>query len=244
MIVALTVPTEAGAGDRRRLPTVDRAIEYHGGRAFVHSETRFELCSKSGCSEVRSRVTNGLYENEVTAVVRGKQRRVLTTNDTVERWEDGEQLAVEDDIVAQRLRDWVMQRIYFSFLPYRLNDPSVLKEDLGFEEWDGRRLRKVKVTFEPGTSTDWQDQYLFWFDPAEGRLEMYAYSYLRDEGGLRFRRLFNYRRVGGILFCDQQNWGAEGKGLSVDSVTPDYVHTAMRHISTVELTNIEVDLLD
>jgi hypothetical protein len=228
----------------KRLASVDRAIEYHGGKAFVQSETRFELCSKSGCSRVRARVTNGLYEYEVTTVVRGKQRRVLTTNDKVEHWEDGDRVPVGDETEAQHLRDWVMQRIYFSFLPYRLNDPSVLKEDLGFEEWDGRRLRKVKVTFEPGTSTDAQDQYVFWFDPATARLELFAYSYLRGEGGLRFRLPFNHRRVGGMLFFDQENWGVEGQGLSVDSITPAYVDTTMRRISTVELKNIEVELLD
>ena len=117
------------------------------------------------------------------------------------------------------------------------------KEDLGIEVWDDRRLRKVKVTFEAGTSTDASDEYLYWFDPDTGRLELFAYSYEVNGGGLRFRRLFNYRRVGGLLFYDQENWGTEGPGLAIDLVTPEYVETRMRHVSTIELRDIEVEAL-
>ena len=68
-------------------------------------------------------------------------------------------------------------------------------------------------------------------------------SYEVNGGGLRFRRLFNYRQVGEMLFYDQENWGTEGAELSVDQVTSAYVEAEMRHISTVEMRRIRVEPL-
>jgi hypothetical protein len=231
--------TSAWAEKVERLEIVDRAIEYHGGAAFTSSEIRFELCSKSGCSTVRTRVDGGLFDHEVSARVSAGERRVRVTNDSVELTENGEPRPVAAER-EQELRDWVMARIYFALLPFRLDDPSVYKQDLGLEEWDGRRLHKVKVTFTPGSSTHARDEYLYWFDPASGRLEQFAYSYATDGGGLRFRRTFDHRTIGGIHFFDQQNYGVDGPGLAVDLVTPEYVERVMRHVSTITLDRIQI----
>jgi hypothetical protein len=57
---------------------------------------------------------------------------------------------------------------------------------------------------------------------------------------LRFRRATDHRRVGGILFFDQENLGAEGEGLRVDQIDPAFVAERMRHVSTIRLKNIRV----
>ncbi len=98
----------------------------------------------------------------------------------------------------------------------------------------------MRVTFVPGSSTDAEDVFLFWFDPASARLEQFAYSFTRGEGGLRFRRAFNYRRVGGILFFDQENLGVGGPGFNVDDVDPEFVERRLSHVSTVELRDLDV----
>ena len=62
---------------------------------------------------------------------------------------------------------------------------------------------------------------------------------------MRFRRLSNYRRVGGLLFFDAANLGFDGEGdFSVDAITPQAVEEAMRPISEVRLSAIEVERLD
>ncbi|MGB5293983.1 MAG: DUF6503 family protein, partial [Thermoanaerobaculia bacterium] len=162
----------------------------------------------------------------------------LVSNDRVLHWQDDSEMYVSPEGDAA-LRDWAMARVYFCFLPYRLNDDSVLKEDLGPEKWSGRDLHKVKVTFVPGTSTDAGDEFLYWFDPATGRLEQFAYSFVGSPGGLRFRKLYNFRRIGGLLFFEQENWGAAGDGRTVEMINPDFVAT-MEKVSTVELRNIQV----
>lgn len=220
------------------LPIVDRAIEFHGGEIYDSSVSDLEICSKSGCFEIHARREGGEYDHRVQGEVRGVLRDVRATNEKVWLLEDGQSVEIDSEREAD-LRDWVSARVYFPFLPYRLNDGSVYKQDLGLESWDGRDLRKVKVTFAPGSSTDADDEYMYWFEPETGRLIQFAYSYSGKPGGLRFRRGSNYRRVGGLLFFDQENLGLEGDDLSVDQITPKLVAT-MPTVSNVQLSDIRV----
>lgn len=237
LTLVLTVPLTAAPV--ARLPIVDQAIAHHGGERYRASESELDICSKSGCFHVTARLEGDRYGLTAAGEVRNGERRVRITNESVERWENGTPVPVpaEDE---QALRDWVMARVYFAFLPFRLDDDSVYKEDLGLERWGDRDLHKVKVTFKPGTSTDADDQYLYWFDPTSGQVEQFAYSYGGSNPGLRFRRAFNHRRIGGILFFDQENLGIEGEGLRVDQLDSAFVAKRLRQVSTVTLRNIEV----
>ena len=234
-----TAQASEGPGARQRVRIVTRAIEHHGGEAYRGSETELDVCSKSGCFHVVARVDGDRFAYTVSGKSDDPRREVRWSNDVLEVRENGAAVAIEPG-KEQRYRDWAMARVYFCFLPYRLDDPSVIQHDRGLIEWDGRRLHKVKVTFEPGTSTDAGDEYLYWFDPETARLEYFAYSYDDDGGGLRFRRAVRHRRVGGLLFFDQENLGVEGPGLSVEAIDPAYVQSRMRHISTVRLEAISV----
>lgn len=240
-VVTPAAPAETAAD--ARLDIVARAIEHHGGERYRHSEAELELCSGSGCYRIRVRTDGGLYEHEVSGPYRGRNRTVRADNDSVSVLRDGEPLVVLA-AAKQALRDWATARIYFAFLPYRLEDAGVVQQDLGIELWAGRRLHRVKVSFLPGTGTDAGDEYLYWFDPDTARLEQFAYSFEGRPGGLRFRRLSNYRRVGGILFFDQSNLGVEGDGLDVDEISPGFVERRMRPVSEIALSEITVRPLE
>jgi hypothetical protein len=231
--------TDSLASDEPTVEVVDRSIEYHGGSRFRNTRTRLEVCSRSGCYEVSAAVQGSRYQYSVRGPFRDGVREVVMNNDRVAHWHNGVEAPPrpEDE---QALRDWAMARLYFCFLPYRLDDESVIKQDLGLENWSGRSLHKVRVTFVPGSSTDAEDEFIYWFDPGNGRLEQFAYSFRGSPGGLRFRRLYNYRRVGGILFHDQENWGASGDDLRVDRIDPEFA-SSMQRISAVEVDNIRVE---
>ncbi len=222
-----------------RLDVVDRAIEHHGGEVYGHSETELDLCSKSGCFHVVARIDGDRWAYAVSGKSGDSRLLVRSTDQELTVRRDGRPEPVTAD-KEQSFRDWAMARVYFCFLPFRLNDLSVMKQDLGPVDWDGRRLHKVKVTFQTGTSTDAGDQYMYWFDPETARLEYFAYSYDDNGGGLRFRRAVRHRRIGGLLFFDQENLGADGPGLSVDAIDAAYVRDSMRHVSTVRLEKIQV----
>ncbi len=222
-----------------RVAIVERAIEHHGGEIYRHSETELAVCSKSGCFDVKARLDGDRWAYDVAGRSGDSRLHVHSAHDALTVRRDGAAEAVAADR-EQKFRDWAMARVYFCFLPFRLNDPSVHQQDLGLVDWDDRRLHKVKVTFEAGTSTDAGDEYMYWFDPETGRLEYLAYSYDDNGGGLRFRRAVRHRRIGGLLFFDQENHGIDGPGLSVDAIDAAYVHDAMRHVSTVRLEDIRV----
>jgi hypothetical protein len=233
---------------QRQLDIVDRSIEHHGGDLYDAVEVTFTIRSRSGAFDVTSRRDAGAYRTVITETVdqgeRKAERVVDVSNDAVSVTVGGAAQDVATEGTEQRWRDFASARTYFPFLPYRLNDPSVAKRDLGVETWDGRELHKVLVTFDSGSSTDASDQYLYWFDPATARLEQLAYSFGEGErAGLRFRKLVNFRRVGGLLFADHENFGVDGRELPVTAVTPDFVDAEMERVSTVLVENLKVEAL-
>lgn len=244
LILPAIVPAAAAeeAGPAEDLPIVEKAIAFHGGDRFEASETSFVIASKSGAFRVEVRRDGGLYRHTVVADTSDGERRVTVTNDAVEVTMAGEPRPVPAG-EEQRWRDHVSARIWFPFLPYGLLSDGVYLHDRGLVEWPAeeggtRTLHEVKVTFQPGSSTDADDEYRFWFDPETGRLEQLAYSFA---GGLRFREAKNFRSVGGLLFSDQENLGLDEEGRRVDEITPELVETEMEHVSTIELREIEVE---
>lgn len=227
----------------RQLDIVDRAIAFHGGDAYTSSTTRMTISSRSGRFDLAVRRSEGLFEYSVEGQTSNGLRRAQETNESIEEWRDGSPRELDEE-GARRARSFVASRIYFPFLPYGLNDPSVWKTDQGLETWDGRELHRVKVTFDPGSSPGASDEYLYWFDPESGQLVYYAYSFDTgtEEAGLRFRKALDYRRVGGLLFFDVINLGIEGDpALNVDMIDPEFVESRLREVSVVRLSDIEVE---
>jgi hypothetical protein len=242
LLLALALfPALTAAEAPERLEIVDRSIAFHGKGLYDASVTTMKICSKSGCFHLRSEVDGERFDHTVTTLpTEGAEpepeRKVRITNTTVEEWIGGEPQDVEGR--EQKLRDFVNARTYFPFLPYRLTDPSVHQKQMEFQTWDERPHYRIKVTFEEGSSSAANDEYMFWFEPRAGRLQQFAYTF--NEGkGLRFRRLVNFRRVGGILFADQENYGMTGENLTVDQITPELAKT-MEIVSTVRFEDIEV----
>ena len=233
-----TVADENGDG----LPILDKAIEFHGGALYEHSVTSLTISSLSGTFDIVARIDGGLFDYTVTGKVGTDpqiERRVRLTNTTVQRWDDGVEVEL-DEQTAQQARNFVNARVFFPFLPHSLAGVDAFQEDLGLETWTGRSLHKVKVTFRAGTSTDAGDSYIFWFDPESGRVEQFGYDFA---GGLRFRQATEFTRAGGMLFSDQENYAIDGERIPVDVLTPEYVDENMELLSVVKISNISVEPL-
>ena len=232
---------EAPPGTTARLDIVDRAIEHHGGELFEQSRVRLTVASRSGSFDVDSLADGDRFEQRIRASNGADEREYRRDNMALQVAEGGEPMQMDE---AQRARaeSYVNQRMYFLFLPYKLNDPGTWKEDQGLEEWNGRALHRVRVTFTPGTSDGADSAYVYWFDPETARLEQFAYDY--SEGtGLRFRVLRNYRRIGGLLFYDADNYGLNTRdgGLTVDDIDPAYVEEELPLVSRIEHRDIDVE---
>ncbi len=232
---------EPPPGASERLEIVDRAIEHHGGELFEQSRVKLTVASRSGSFDVDSMADGDRFEQLIRASNGADEREYRRDNLALEVTEGGRPMEM-DETEHARAESYVNQRMYFLFLPYKLNDPGAWKEDQGLEEWNGRQLHRVRITFAPGTSDGADSAYVYWFDPETARLEQFAYDY--EEGtGLRFRILKNYRRIGGLLFYDADNYGLNTRdgGLTVDDINPVYVEQELPLVSQIELRGIEVE---
>lgn len=227
-------------GASERLEIVDRAIEHHGGELFEQSRVRLTVASRSGIYDVDSMVDGDRFEQRIRTADGSDELEYRHNNMALEVTRGGQPMEMDETEHARAERH-VNQRMYFLFLPYKLNDPGVYKEDQGLEEWNGRPLHRVRITFEPGASDGADSAYVYWFDPETARLEQFAYDY-SEGAGLRFRILRNYRRIGGLLFYDADNHGLDTQdgGLTVDEINPIYVEEELPLVSRIELRDIDV----
>lgn len=233
--LAVASAPSVALGDEGGFPEIlRRSIAHHGGmEAYRSLDLGFRLCSKSGCSDVEVRHDRDRWEHRVTGVRRGAIWTVVSSDSDLVVRSGGRDVAVpaEDE---SGWRDWANTKVWFSLLPFRLSDPSVQIEDRGVVDWDGRRLHELRVGFEPGTSTDAGDGHRYWFDPETGRLERFAYDFEGRPGGVRYRELHAYRRVGGVLLFDQRNLGIDRDGVRVDDLRSGELG-GLRHLSDVEV---------
>jgi len=228
-------------GTSERLEIVDRAIEFHGGELFEQSRVKLTVASRSGSFDVDSMADGDRFVQLIRASNGADERLYRRDNMALEVTEGGRPMEM-DETEHARAESYVNQRMYFLFLPYKLNDPGTWKEDQGLEEWNGRRLHRVRITFASGTSDGADSAYVYWFDPETARLEQFAYDY-SENTGLRFRILTNYRRIGGLLFYDADNYGlnTRGGGLTVDDINPVYVEEELPLVSQIEHRDITVE---
>ena len=249
---AAVTPPLAGAAAAEPPPIVARSIAYHGGDVVARSAVSLTLTSRSGSSRIEAWRDGDRFDYTVTAPASAAtagepERRVRFTNrdgeNRVSEWRRGEERVLSGEAAA-RAESWLAARVYFPFLPFRLADPGVHFTDLGVERWGERELHKVKVTFAAGSSPDADDEYLYWFDPGNGRMEQFAYSFHTGNGGLRLRRAVRWQQVGGVWFSDQENLGVEGNGLAVEMVTEGFAREGLEVVSRVELSEIEVRALE
>ena len=220
---------------------VARAIEYHGGDLYEGSQISMTITSLSGSFRIDATRDGGRFEHVVTDPARDNrpERRVELTNDGVQEWRGGAEVALDAE-GERRARAFADARVFFPLLPYTLKGGDIHFEDRGLETWEGRELQRVKVTFTPGTSNDADDAYTFWFDPDTGRVEQFGYDF---DNGLRFRKATSFQRVGGVLFSDQENYAVDGGKVPVDTLTPEYVAESMRLLSTVVISDVTVEPL-
>ena len=217
-----------------------RALEHHGSAILESSRVSLTVSSRSGSFDVVAELGPVfdfvVRQGEGDDFLERRHTNKIGEPEASEIRESGGELSVLEGRAAQIVRDYVSARIYFLFFPYRLEDPNTYLRDQGTESWDGRSLHKIELSFEAGTSTNSKERFLFWFEPESAELEQFAYSF---DGGIRFRKLIDKRRVAGVLLASQENY-AHNEDVSVDVITPEFA-AEMDLLSVVELKDIEVE---
>ena len=77
LLTSIALTASAATTEKvERLDIVDRAIAFHGGHVLSNSETRLEMCSKSGCSAIEAMLDGDAYDLRAAATVREAERVV------------------------------------------------------------------------------------------------------------------------------------------------------------------------
>ncbi len=219
---------------------VDQAIEAAGGKGYDQVSVQFDFRNRS----YRVDRDQGRYEMVRSWQDSTGQYSDVLTNDGFERTINGQEVEVHDTM-AFKYSNSINSVIYFALLPQGLNDAAVNKAYLGEEVLDGVTYDKIRVTFDQeGGGTDYQDIFLYWFNQDTKLPDFLAYKYETDGGGMRFRKAYNERYVGGIRFVDYENLKPTTKGsVAFADIGQAYDQGKLTRLSLIETENIQVERL-
>ena len=174
---------------------IDRAIEAHGGKLYEKSRISFDFRDRH--YRILKTPARFEYSREFTDST-GLVLDVLN-NEGFVRTINGKEVSVTEER-QQAYSNSLNSVAYFAFLPYGLNDPAARKEWKGETELDGHTYDIIKVTFdEEGGGEDFEDEFLYWINREDSRMDYLAYNYHTEGGGLRFRKAVNPRTISGVL---------------------------------------------
>ncbi|MBZ9778128.1 hypothetical protein LB452_04245 [Psychroflexus sp. CAK8W] len=214
---------------------IDKAIEYSGKTKLNKNVLKFTFRD---------------YDYKATPTCDGFEfERISKTKSIKDVLYKGELTRYKNDSVVKladttafKYMESVNSVHYFMQLPLRLKDDAVKLTDLGTEEIEGNEYYKLKVNFsEDGGGVDFEDIYIYWFDVEDFSMDYLAYSFIVNEGGLRFRKAINRRTVDGVVFQDYENYKPKSKSKKLEDIGKMYENDKLELLSLIQ--NEEIELL-
>ena len=217
---------------------VDKSIEAHGVKNFENRTVTFDFRDKQYL--VKREQDKYTYIRSFEHDSLGRVKDVLLNSTDLVRY--------VNDTVANISDEWkfkyansVNSVLYFFQLPYGLNDPAVIKEYLGQKVINGTLYEKIKVTFQKENGgKDFEDEYVYWINSKTNTIDFFAYSYLTDGGGKRFRQAINRRKIKGILFQDYINFEPANVNTKVEDLDVAFIEASLIELSQISSLNINV----
>ena len=216
---------------------VDQAIQAMGGSLLDHAEVTF-----------RFRDREYIYHNEEGAFAHtrihtdtaGVRTVDVYHNDGLDRTVDGKPVSL-DSTWQSRYSNSINSVMYFAFLPYRLNDPSVIKTYRDVVTIKGKPYHEVLVQFQKeGGGKDHDDNFLYWFDTTSFAMDYLAYDYVTDGGGVRFREAYNRRTIDGLTVQDYINFKPANDSLTLYAMRTAYEQGQLTELSRIELDDVKI----
>ena len=169
---------------------VDKSIVAHGGDLFENSVIEFDF---RGRHYILERDNGAFKYHRIFEDSLGTFHDIYSNDDFKRSVNDKEKNVPEE--WKKRYSSSVNSVAYFAILPFGLNDLAANKSLIGEEEIKGNLYYKVKVTFsQEGGGEDFQDVFVYWIDKNTFRMDYFAYYYINDGPGIRFREAVNSRK--------------------------------------------------
>lgn len=219
---------------------VDSAIAAMNGRLLDHAEISFGFRVR----DYIFRNQNGIFQyTRIFVDTAGTKTIDVLTNDGLTRTINGNEVTL-DSTWTTRYSNSVNSVMYFSFLPYRLNDDAVIKTYNGVVTLKGKRYHEILIQFqEEGGGVDHDDNFLYWFDTSTYALDYFGYDYITDGGGVRFREAINRRDEGGLIVQDYINYMPASDSVVLKDVLAAYLRGELKELSRIELDDVVVESL-
>ncbi|MEP5611230.1 MAG: DUF6503 family protein [Cyclobacteriaceae bacterium] len=216
---------------------IAEAIETHGLGQITNKKIEFDF---------RDKHYSVLRESDKYTYTRSFQdslgyvEDILVNSSDFTRLIDGTELEV-DSVWTGKYSNSVNSVLYFIQLPLTLTDPAALKDYKGISKINGKEYHLIEIRFtEEDGGKDFEDVFLYWFDATTFSMDYLAYSYITDDGGVRFREAFNKRKVGGVVFQDYINYKPEDKLTPIEEMSVLFEKGELVELSRIENVNVSV----
>jgi hypothetical protein len=224
-----------GKNDKAQV-IVDQAIAAHGGEKFEDMHLAFDFRGRHYTATRKGGLFT--YTRSFTDSTGRVEDRL--NNEGFLRKVNGRPVALPEERKTAFSMS-VNSVIYFAVLPYGLNDPAVRKQYLGEATIRQQPYHKIQVSFhQEGGGVDHEDVFVYWIHQKTHVLDYLAYSYLTDEGGIRFRAAYGPRQVGGLRFQQYINYEPLDKQAKVADMDKLFETGQLKELSRIELENITV----
>ncbi len=218
---------------------VDKAIEAHGSNVLNKAVLEFDFRGKHF---VATR-NNGLFSYErIYTDSTGSVREVLNNNEVFKEV-DGERVELTEK-KRYSIQETLNSVVYFSFVPFFLNDPAVKKRYLGEGQFGDQRYHEVEITFrEEGGGPDFEDRFVYWFNKDTYFMDFFAYDYHINDGGTRLREAYNARTISGVRVSDFHNLASDrlpNPDYPIEEYDDAYADGDVELFSDIELENVTI----
>ncbi len=209
------------------------AIQAHGGDAYDQANYAFTFRKKK-----YTFINEGSrYNYTVTNEKDGETTIDYLANDAFSRQINGVEITLSEEDV-KRYTGALNSVIYFATLPHKLNDESVHKMYVGETDIKGHKYAIIEVKFsEEGGGEDHQDEYHYWINKKNNKIDYFAYNYIVNEGGVRFRTAYNKRVIDGVTFQDYVNYEAP-LGTPLINLPKMYENGELKELSRIETEDV------
>jgi hypothetical protein len=216
---------------------VEKSIEAHGGKKYQNFTAEFDF--RKFHIKLSQTKENGAVRFQYERISKDSARNDIwdvINNEGFMRLINGNEVQMSEKDIA-KYTNAVNSVAYFVLLPYKLQDKAVNLEYLGETSLENKKYDKIKVWFnKEGGGKDFEDIYCYWFNQETHLLDYIAYA----NGGLRFRRVKNRQRVGGIVFQDYENFAITDTTLQTHEYDKAFIAGKDSLLSVIEQKNIVV----
>ncbi len=215
---------------------VDKSIKTHGGDLYENSIVEFDFRGRHYVVERN----NGAFKYHRMFVDSLSSYHDILTNNGLQRLLNNKEVNLTEEW-KRRYSNSINSVVYFALLPFGLNDESVNKNLIGDEEIKGKRYYKIKVTFnQEGGGEDFEDVFVYWINKNDYRMDYFAYYFVSDGGGIRFRESVNSREKSGLIFSDYINYKGPDGFNDVAGLAELFKSNELEKLSEIRLENLEV----